>query len=138
LLVIARNSTFTYKGKAADLKKVGVELGVRYVLEGSVRRAGQRLRITGQLINTETGGHVWAEKYDSDLIDIFDLQDQITRSVVATLQTELLFLEGSLVDRTASPSLEIWSATKKIWKELYSLNRESLAKGLGLARVLSR
>jgi adenylate cyclase len=107
LLVIARSSTFTYKGRPVDLKKVGVELGVRYVLEGSVRRAGQRVRITGQLIDTETGGHLWAEKYDSDLIDIFELQDQITRSVVATLQTELLALEGSLVDRSASPSFDI-------------------------------
>jgi adenylate cyclase len=138
LLVIARSSTFTYKGRPVDLKKVGVELGVRYVLEGSVRRAGQRVRITGQLIDTETGGHLWAEKYDSDLIDIFELQDQITRSVVATLQTELLALEGSLVDRSASPSFEIWSATKKIWKEFYGLNRESLAKGLKLARALAK
>jgi adenylate cyclase len=94
------------------------------------------VRITGQLINTETGGHIWAEKYDSDLIDIFELQDQITRSVVATLQTELLFLEGSLVDRSAWPNLEMWSATKKIWKELYGLSRESLAKGLEMARAL--
>jgi adenylate cyclase len=108
------------------------------VLEGSVRRAGQRVRITGQLINTETGGHIWAEKYDSNLIDIFELQDQITRSVVATLQTELLFLEGSLVDRSASPSFEIWSATKIIWKELYSLNRESLTRGLEMARALAK
>jgi adenylate cyclase len=138
LLVIARHSTFTYKGTPVDLKKVGAELGVRYVLEGSVRRAGQRVRITGQLINAETGGHIWAEKYDSDLIDVFELQDQITRSVVATLQTELLFLEGSLVDRSAWPNLEMWSATKKIWKELYGLSRESLAKGLEMARALAK
>jgi adenylate cyclase len=137
LLVIGRNSTFTYKGKPVDLKKVGAELGAKYVLEGSVRRAGQRVRITGQLIDTETGGHLWAEKYDSELIDIFELQDQITKSVVATLQAELLWLEGSLVDRTNAPSIEIWSATKRIWKKLYGLTRESLTEGLELSRVLA-
>lgn len=137
LLVIARNSTFTYKGKPVDVKKVGAELGVRYVLEGSVRRAGQRVRITGQLINAETGGHVWAEKYDRDLTDIFELQDQITRSVVATLQTELLLLEGSLVDRSTSPSLEVWTATKKIWSEFYKITRESFTEALRLARKLA-
>lgn len=137
LLVIARNSTFTYKGKAVDVKKVGAELGVRYVLEGSVRRAGPRVRITGQLINAETGGHIWAEKYDRDLTDMFELQDQITRSVVATLQTELILLEGSLADRLTSPNLEVWTATKKIWKEFYSLSREGLTEGLRLARKLA-
>jgi adenylate cyclase len=138
LLVIARNSTFTYKGKPVDVKKVGKELGVRYVLEGSVRRAGQRVRINAQLIDTESGGHVWAEKYDADLTDIFELQDQITKSVVATLQTEFLFLEGSLVDRSASPSIELWSRGKRVWKELYQLNRESLATGLELASSMIR
>jgi adenylate cyclase len=134
LLVIARNSTFTYKGKPVDVKKVGNELGVRYVIEGTVRRAGQRVRITAQLIDTDTSGHVWAEKYDADLIDIFELQDQITKSVVATLQTEFLFLEGSLVDRSASPSIALWSMGKRVWKELYQLNKESLTRGLELAR----
>jgi adenylate cyclase len=138
LLVIARNSTFTYKGKPVDVKKIGAELGVKYVVEGSVRRAGKRVRITAQLIDAETGGHVWAEKYDGDLIDIFELQDQITRSVVATLQMQLLILEGSLIDRTASPSFEIWSVGKKVWKEFYGLNRESLTKALELARALAR
>ncbi len=138
LLVIARNSTFTYKGKPADVKKIGAELAVKYVIEGSVRRAGQRVRITAQLIDTETGGHVWGERYDADLTDIFELQDLITKSVVATLQTEFLFLEGSLVDRSASPSIELWSMGKRVWKELYQLNRESLAKGLELARRMAR
>jgi len=137
LLVIARNSTFTYKGKLVDVKKVGAELGVRYVLEGSVRRSGERVRITGQLIDAANGGHLWAEKYDREIMDIFELQDQITRSVVATLQTELLALEGSLSDRSAMPSLEVWTATKKIWKEFYTLSRESLAEGLRLARRLA-
>jgi adenylate cyclase len=138
LLVIARNSTFTYKGKPVDVKKVGVELGVKYVLEGSVRHAGQRVRITAQLIDTETGGHIWAERYDADLTDVFGLQDQITKNVVATLQMEFLLLEGSLVDRTASPSFEIWSTGKQVWRQLYLLSRESLAKGLELARGMAR
>jgi adenylate cyclase len=138
LLVIARNSTFTYKGKPVDVKTIGTELAVKYVLEGSVRRAGQRVRITAQLIDTETGGHLWAEKYDADLTDIFELQDQITKSLVATLQTEFLFLEGSLVDRTASPSFEIWSTGKRVWKQFYLLSRKSLAEGLEAARGMAR
>jgi adenylate cyclase len=90
------------------------------------------------LIDSDTGGHIWAEKYDADLTDIFELQDQITKSVVATLQTEFLFLEGSLVDRGTSPSIELWSMGKRVWKELYLLNRESLATGLELARTMIR
>jgi adenylate cyclase len=77
--VIARNSSFTYKGKAVDVRQVGRELGVRYVLEGSVRKAGPRVRITGQLVNALTGAHVWADRFDGELADIFDLQDQVTR-----------------------------------------------------------
>ena len=83
LFVIARNSSFTYKGRAVDVKQVGRELGVRYVLEGSVRKAGERVRITGQLIDTSTGAHLWADRFDGGLADIFDLQDQLTASVVA-------------------------------------------------------
>src|SRR5580693_3436830 len=83
LFVIARNSTFTYKGRAADVKQVGRELGVRYVLEGSVRKGGNRVRVTGQLIEAATGGHLWAERYDRDLDDIFAVQDEITASVSA-------------------------------------------------------
>ena len=81
LFVIARNSCFTYKGRAVDLKQVGRELGVRYVLEGSVRKAGNRIRVTAQLAEAETGKHVWAERYDRDLADIFALQDEITEAV---------------------------------------------------------
>ena len=85
LFVIARNSTFTYKGKAVDIKQVGRELGVRYVLEGSVRKAGNRVRITGQLIDAETGTHLWADRFDSQLEDIFDLQDRVTSSVIGAI-----------------------------------------------------
>src|SRR6202048_3878313 len=79
--VIARNSTFTYKGHAVDVKQVGRELGVRYVLEGSVRRSGSRIRVTAQLVEAGTGNHVWAERYDRDLADIFAVQDEITEAV---------------------------------------------------------
>jgi TolB-like protein/class 3 adenylate cyclase len=89
LFVIARNSSFTYKGKAADIKQVGRELGVRYVLEGSVRKAGGHVRITGQLIHAATGGHLWADKFDGALEDVFGLQDQITTSVVGVIAPTL-------------------------------------------------
>jgi TolB-like protein/class 3 adenylate cyclase/tetratricopeptide (TPR) repeat protein len=89
LFVIARNSSFTFKGKAADIKKVGQELGVRYVLEGSIRKAGGRVRITGQLIDAVSGAHLWADKFDGSLEDVFDLQDRITMSVVAAIAPKL-------------------------------------------------
>jgi adenylate cyclase len=89
LFVIARNSTFTYKGKAVDIRQVGRDLGVRYVLEGSVRKAGNRLRITGQLIEAETGNHLWADRFDGSLEDIFTLQDQVTENVIATIEPQL-------------------------------------------------
>ncbi len=86
LFVIARNTCFVYKGRAVDVKQVGRELGVRYVLEGSVRKAGNRVRITGQLIDTATGAHLWADRFDGELEDVFDLQDRITASVVGAIE----------------------------------------------------
>jgi adenylate cyclase len=93
LFVIARNSSFTYKGRAVDIKQVGQELGVRYVLEGSVRKAANRLRITGQLIEAQTGSHVWSERYEGELQDVFDLQDRITSSVAGAIEPTLLEAE---------------------------------------------
>jgi adenylate cyclase len=89
LFVIARNSSFVYKGKAVDVRQVGRELGVRYVLEGGVRKAGNRLRVTGQLIEAETRAHLWADKYDGALEDVFDLQDQITDKVISVVEPSL-------------------------------------------------
>jgi adenylate cyclase len=89
LTVIARNSSFTYKGRSVDVRAVGRELAVRSVLEGSIRRAGQRVRITAQLIDTTTGGHLWAERYDRDLTDIFEVQDDVTRRIVDALKITL-------------------------------------------------
>jgi adenylate cyclase len=97
LFVIARNSSFTYKGRAVDVKQVGRELGVRYVLEGSVRRAGNKLRITGQLIDSSTGSHLWADRFDGPLEDIFDLQDQVTASVVSAISPKM---EQAEIERT--------------------------------------
>src|SRR5215813_14720121 len=89
LFVIARNSTFVYKGRAVDVKQIGRELGVRYVLEGSVRKAGNRVRITGQLIDSATSAHLWADRFDGSMEDVFDLQDQVTASVVAAIAPKL-------------------------------------------------
>src|SRR5207249_1829205 len=89
LFVIARNSTFTYKGQAVDVKQVGRELGVRYVLEGSVRKGGNRVRITGQLIDAMTGAHLWADRFDGSLEDVFELQDKIAVSVAGIIEPAL-------------------------------------------------
>ena len=89
LHVIARNSSFTYKGKAVDVKQVGRELGVRYVLEGSVRKAGNRIRVTGQLIDTDSGAHIWADRFDRDLTDIFAVQDELTQKIITALKVKL-------------------------------------------------
>ena len=89
LFVIARNSSFVYKGKAADARQVGRQLGVRYLLEGSVRKAGSRLRITAQLVEAQTGAHLWADKFDGAIEDVFDLQDQITDRVVGIIEPSL-------------------------------------------------
>ena len=89
LFVIARNSSFTYKGQATDVKRVGRELGVRYVLEGSVRRGGNRLRISAQLIEAETGAHLWADHFDGSLEDVFDLQDNVATSVAGVIEPTL-------------------------------------------------
>ena len=106
--VIARNSSFAYKGRAVDIKQVGRELGVRYVLEGSVRRGGNRLRITAQLVDAATGNHVWAERYDRDLADIFAVQDETTERVVAAIEPELYAAEHIRSQRKPQRSLDAW------------------------------
>ncbi len=106
--VIARNSSFIYKGKAVDVKQVGRELGVRYALEGSVRKAGNRLRITAQLIDAATGNHVWAERYDRELADIFAVQDEITERVVAAIEPQLYAAEHFRSQRKPPESLDAW------------------------------
>jgi TolB-like protein len=107
-LVIARNSSFIYKGRAVDVKQVGRELGVRYVIEGSVRKAGNRLRITAQLVDATNGNHIWAERYDRELADIFAVQDDITQRVVATIEPELYAAEQFRNQRRPPESLDAW------------------------------
>jgi adenylate cyclase len=104
LFVIARNSSFTYKGRAIDVKQAGRELGVRYMLEGSVRKAGNRVRITSQLVEAETGRHLWAERYDRPMEDIFAVQDEITLSVVGAIEPNLLQAEIERVKQKAGQS----------------------------------
>jgi len=108
LFVIARNSSFSYKGRNVDVRQVGRELGVRYVLEGSVRRGGNRIRITGQLIEAETGNHLWAERYDRALDDVFAIQDEITESVIGCIQPEVYAAEHDRLKRKAPQSLDAW------------------------------
>ena len=106
--VIARNSSFIYKGKAVDVKRVARELSVRYVLEGSVRKGGNRVRITAQLIDAATNNHIWADRYDGDLIDIFALQDEITKKVVAAIEPKLLEAEGIRSQNRSPDDIGAW------------------------------
>src|SRR5215510_4578514 len=108
LFVIARNSTFTYKGRAVDVKQVGRELGVRYVLEGSVRKAGNRVRIMGQLIDASTAAHLWADRFEGTLDDIFDLQDQVTANVVAAIVPKLDWAEIERAKHKPTESLDAY------------------------------
>ncbi len=106
--VISRNSSFTYKGRTVNVKEVGRELGVRYVLEGSVRKASNRLRITAQLVDASSGNHVWGERYDRELADIFAVQDEITERVVATIEPELYAAEYFRSQRKPPENLDAW------------------------------
>src|SRR6202007_3388968 len=108
LFVIARNSSFTYKGRAVDVKQVGRELGVRYVLEGGLRKSGSRIRVTAQLLEAGTGKHVWAERYDRDLTDVFAVQDEITEAVVAAIEPQLYAAENFRARRKAPASMDAW------------------------------
>jgi TolB-like protein/cytochrome c-type biogenesis protein CcmH/NrfG len=107
-LVIARNSSFVYKGKAVHLKQIADELGVRYVIEGSVRKSGSRVRITAQLIDAVTGSHLWADRYDRDLADIFAVQDEITEAIVAAIEPQLYSAENFRAQRKPPDSLDAW------------------------------
>jgi TolB-like protein/Flp pilus assembly protein TadD len=124
LFVIARNSTFVYKKRAVDVKQVARELGVRYVLEGSVRRAGKRIRVTAQLVDAITGGHHWAERYDRELGDIFAVQDEITRNVVAAIEPRLLAAEGLRALSRSPDDLGAWECVARAQTHVWRLTRE--------------
>jgi TolB-like protein len=134
LFVIARNSTFTYKGRAVDIKLVGRELGVRYVLEGSVRKASNRVRITGQLVDATTGAHVWANRFDGALDDIFDLQDQVTASVVGAIEPRLQQAEIERAGRKPTESLDAYDYFLRGMASFHLFTRDSLLEARRLFR----
>ncbi len=132
--VIARNSSFTYKGKTVDVKDVAQDLGVRYVLEGSVRKAGNRVRITAQLIDAPTGHHVWAERYDRDLNDIFAVQDEITESIVTSVGPEFLSAEMQRAQRKDVRSLDAWDYVMRAALHHSRYSKEDVAEAQRLLR----
>jgi TolB-like protein/Tfp pilus assembly protein PilF len=122
--VIARNSSFVYKGKAVHLKQVAEELGVRYVVEGSVRKGGDRLRITAQLNDTATGGHVWAERYDRDLADVFAVQDEIAANIVAAIEPQLYAAESFRAQRKPPDSMDAWDLAMRGLSHYWRVTRQ--------------
>ena len=136
-LVTARNSTFTYKGTSPDIRQVGIELGVRYVLEGSVRKSGDRLRITAQLIDSTSGNHVWAERYDRPTADVFAVQDEITESVVASIEPQLLLAEGGRHKRSRPTDIDAWGYVARAFAHRVLANKAEAELALGfLERAL--
>ena len=133
LFVIARNSSFTFKGKAVDVKEVGRRLGVRYVLEGSVRKASGKVRITGQLIDAVTGAHIWADRFERDLTDVFALQDEVTVAVVSAIQPKLLQTEIALAARRRPENLTAYDLYLRAMPQFYLATREGLAEAIKLA-----
>src|ERR1700704_805373 len=133
LFVVARNSSFTFKGKAVDIKEVGRRLGVRYVLEGSVRKASGKVRITGQLIDAVTGAHLWADRFERDLTDIFVLQDEVTLAVVSAIQPKMLQTEIELATRRRPENLTAYDFYLRATQQYYLMTREGVAEAIRLA-----
>ena len=133
LTVIARNSTFAYKGRPTDLRLIGRELGVRYVLEGSTRKSGQRLRITAQLIDTADGNHVWAERYDRTVDDIFDIQDEITKEVVTALRIKLTDGEDARMWARGTNDIEAWQLCVRAYELFVRFNSTDFLEARALA-----
>jgi adenylate cyclase len=133
LFVIARNSSFTFKGKAVDIKEVGRRLGVRYVLEGSVRKASGKVRIAGQLLDAMTGAHIWADRFERDLTDIFALQDEVTVAVVSAIQPKLLQTEIAMATRRRPENLSAYDFYLRALQQFYLSTREGLAEAIRLA-----
>jgi adenylate cyclase len=133
LFVIARNSSFTFKGKAVDIKEVGRRLGVRYVLEGSVRKAAGKVRITGQLVDAVTGAHIWADRFERELTDIFALQDEVTVAVVSAIQPKLLQTEIALATGRRPENLTAYDFYLRTLPQVYLATREGNAEAIRLA-----
>ncbi len=132
LFVIARNSSFTYKGQLVDVKAVGRELGVRYILEGSLRKSGNRVRITGQVIDTTNGSHVWADRFEGTIQDIFELQTQIAESVVGAISPQIERAEIERAKRKVTGSLDAYDYYLRGMAKLHTGNREAIADALPL------
>ena len=133
LFVVARNSSFTFKGRAVDIKEVGRRLGVRYVLEGSVRKASGKVRITGQLIDAVTGAHLWADRFERDLTDVFALQDEVTVAVVSAIQPKMLQTEIELATRRRPENLTAYDFYLRATQQYYLMTREGVAEAIRLA-----
>jgi TolB-like protein/class 3 adenylate cyclase/Flp pilus assembly protein TadD len=136
--VIARNSSFVYKGKAVDVKQIGSQLGVRYVLEGSVRKSGQRVRITAQLIDASNGNHIWADRYDGDLNDVFALQDRITNSVVAAIEPHLLEAESVRSQNRTPNDVRAWDLLMQASFLFWRLNKTDGDAAISILRSATR
>lgn len=127
--VTARNSTFTYKGQAIDIKRVGEEMGVRYVLEGSLRQGGGRVRVSAQLIEAASGNHIWAERYDRQIEDIFDLQDEITMTIAAAVEPELAAQERDRAIHKPTRDLQAWDLFQRGIAKLWQMERKEIEEG---------
>ena len=134
LLVTARNSTFSYKGQSPDVRQVGRELGVRYVLEGSVRKGGDRVRISAQLIDASDGNHIWAQRYDRELTDIFDLQDEITLTIAGAIEPELAQIERERARRKPAENLDAWDLCQRGLWHMWQFNKDDNAEAQQLFR----
>jgi adenylate cyclase len=134
LFVIARNSSFAFKGQSLEVKEISRKLGVRYVVEGSVRRAGNRLRITAQLIDAASDAHLWAERYDRDLEDVFAVQDEVTQAIVTAIEPELESVERKRARRKLPESLDAWECYQRGLWHLYQHTAEDSAEGQELFR----
>ncbi len=133
--VIARNSTFSYKGKPVDVKRIGRELGVRYILEGSIRKIGNRVRITAQLINATTGVHLWAERYDRELTDIFALQDEITQSVAAAIEPQLVEAESVHFQNRSPEDLDAWDLVMRAVAHFWRMTKAENEAAIDMLRL---
>jgi adenylate cyclase len=133
LFVIARNSSFTFKGRAVDIKEVGRRLGVRYVLEGAVRKASGKVRITGQLIDAATGAHIWADRFERDLTDVFALQDEVTAAVVSAIQPKLRQAGIAMATRRRPENLTAYDCFLRALPQFHLETREGLAETIRLA-----
>ena len=138
IFVIARNSSFTYRGQAIDVRKVAKDLGVRYVLEGSVRRAGQKIRVTAQLVDAASARHVWADRYDRDLVDLFAVQDEITRSIIGAIAPGIVMAEIQHSQSKTAAELDTWDRIMRAHWHIRRFTREDFSEARRLIEELLR